>query len=426
MFNEPANVGRVVQDGARRQLSREARHRGEWQPTPRIPARPSSSSRSTARKSSTRNSPITTRRPSRSSPRTSGSRPSTQLSHRAAADGAGRKERNHHRPVRQQGDDRRPAREGRSGSKTENYDRYFPRAVPDGAKQHRAYANELLTAFAQKAYRRPLSPTRRRHGGAARRPRRSHYREPGKTFEQGVAHAMAAVLSSPRFLFKLEAPAAHALNAQCRRRRRILAGLAPLLFPVVDDARRASCWTSRPAANCASNLARAGEAHAGRSARRKSGAQFHRPVAAGARRRRHRHAIRARSSSATPARKARCATCARPGAPRTKPPPSGWPHYIDKIVDSKPEFDNDMRKAMRRETEMYFGYVIARRPPGHRAHRQRLHLRQREAGDALRHARRHRRRRCARSRFRRAARAAACSRRAARCWSRPTRTAPRP
>ena len=42
----------------------------------------------------------------------------------------------------------------------------------------------------------------------------AYYREPGKSFEQGVAHAMAAVLSSPRFLFKLEAPAAHALNAQ--------------------------------------------------------------------------------------------------------------------------------------------------------------------------------------------------------------------
>ena len=42
--------------------------------------------------------------------------------------------------------------------KTENYERYFPRAVPDGAKQRRAYATELLAAFAQKAYRRPLSP----------------------------------------------------------------------------------------------------------------------------------------------------------------------------------------------------------------------------------------------------------------------------
>jgi hypothetical protein len=37
--------------------------------------------------------------------------------------------------------------------------------------------------------------------------------------------------------------------------------------------------------------------------------------------------------------------------------------YIDKIVDSKPEFDNDMRKAMRRETEMFFGYLISENRP---------------------------------------------------------------
>ena len=40
--------------------------------------------------------------------------------------------------------------------KTENYDRFFPRAVPKGRKERRAYATEILTAFAEKAYRRPL------------------------------------------------------------------------------------------------------------------------------------------------------------------------------------------------------------------------------------------------------------------------------
>ena len=50
--------------------------------------------------------------------------------------------------------------------------------------------------------------------------------------------------------------------------------------------------------------------------------------------------------------------------------------YIDKIVDAKPEFDNDMRKAMRRETEMFFALPHLRKPSRHRAHRQRLHLRQ--------------------------------------------------
>src|SRR5690606_15072750 len=40
------------------------------------------------------------------------------------------------------------------------------------------------------------------------------YRQPGKTFEQGIAQAMAAVLSSPRFLFRIEEPVAHPATAR--------------------------------------------------------------------------------------------------------------------------------------------------------------------------------------------------------------------
>jgi hypothetical protein len=97
---------------------------------------------------------------------------------------------------------------------TENYEKYFPRPVPNGAKQRRAYASELLTAFASKAYRRPLNDAGDDTGARLAALAESFYREPGKSFEEGVAHAMAAVLSSPRFLFKLEAPAAHPVNTQ--------------------------------------------------------------------------------------------------------------------------------------------------------------------------------------------------------------------
>jgi len=96
--------------------------------------------------------------------------------------------------------------------KTKDYDRYFPRAVPKGKKERRKYAEELLTAFAQKAYRRPL--TTEDTGARLAALAEATYSEPGKTFEQGVAHAMAAVLASPRFLFRLEAPAADSLNAR--------------------------------------------------------------------------------------------------------------------------------------------------------------------------------------------------------------------
>jgi len=96
--------------------------------------------------------------------------------------------------------------------KTEGYDKFFPREVPKGKKDKRKYATELLTDFAQKAYRRPLTDedTGERLAALAE----STWNQPGKTFEQGVAHAMAAVLASPRFLFRLEAPAADSLNAR--------------------------------------------------------------------------------------------------------------------------------------------------------------------------------------------------------------------
>ena len=99
--------------------------------------------------------------------------------------------------------------------KTENYQRFFPRPVPAGRKARRAYATELLTNFASKAYRRPLADedTGARLAALAE----ATYSQKGKTFEQGVAHAMSAVLASPRFLFRLESPDVHSLNARLRR-----------------------------------------------------------------------------------------------------------------------------------------------------------------------------------------------------------------
>ena len=93
----------------------------------------------------------------------------------------------------------------------ENYERFFPRAIPHSRKAQREYASELLGAFAEKAYRRPLhdDDTGARLAGLAE----ATYTQKGKTFQQGVAHAMAAVLASPRFLFRLEAPAAQSASA---------------------------------------------------------------------------------------------------------------------------------------------------------------------------------------------------------------------
>ncbi len=92
---------------------------------------------------------------------------------------------------------------------TKNYERFFATPIPDGqGSAGRAarleYARATLSRFATKAYRRPLE------AGTAQRLAtfaESIYRQRGKSFEQGVAHAMAAVLASPHFLFRIEAPA---------------------------------------------------------------------------------------------------------------------------------------------------------------------------------------------------------------------------
>ncbi len=82
-----------------------------------------------------------------------------------------------------------------------NYARFFPREAPTGRGPRRAYARELLAAFATRAFRRPVDDeTANRLTDLAE----GIYRQPGKTFEAGIAHALVGVLASPRFLFREE------------------------------------------------------------------------------------------------------------------------------------------------------------------------------------------------------------------------------
>jgi hypothetical protein len=82
-----------------------------------------------------------------------------------------------------------------------NYRRFFPKPVPAGPAERSRYARELLAGFATKAFRRPADDetvarlTALAESVAAR---------PGQTFESGVAQAMTVVLASPRFLFREE------------------------------------------------------------------------------------------------------------------------------------------------------------------------------------------------------------------------------
>jgi len=82
-----------------------------------------------------------------------------------------------------------------------NYARFFPKAIPADAAGRRDYARELLGDFARRAFRRPVDQdTTDRLAKLAE----NVYRQPGRTFEAGVAAGMVAVLASPRFIFREE------------------------------------------------------------------------------------------------------------------------------------------------------------------------------------------------------------------------------
>jgi Protein of unknown function (DUF1592)/Protein of unknown function (DUF1595) len=82
-----------------------------------------------------------------------------------------------------------------------DYVRFFPGEVPAEAVGRRVYVRELLGKFAERAFRRPVDDaTKDRLAALAE----AISAQGGQTFEAGVAQAMAAVLSSPRFLFREE------------------------------------------------------------------------------------------------------------------------------------------------------------------------------------------------------------------------------
>ncbi|MFN0050870.1 MAG: DUF1592 domain-containing protein [Planctomycetales bacterium] len=83
-----------------------------------------------------------------------------------------------------------------------NYDRFFSRSEPPADESERLeYARHILTDFARRAYRRPAEAA---HIERLTRIAEGVFSRPEQRFEQGIAQAMTAVLSSPRFLFRLE------------------------------------------------------------------------------------------------------------------------------------------------------------------------------------------------------------------------------
>lgn len=86
------------------------------------------------------------------------------------------------------------------------YDRFFFKPdPPTDAAERLAYAREIISRFAKQAFRRPADDgTLDRLAGLAE----TTYRQPDKKFEEGIQRALIAMLSSPRFLFRIEEPEA--------------------------------------------------------------------------------------------------------------------------------------------------------------------------------------------------------------------------
>jgi hypothetical protein len=83
-----------------------------------------------------------------------------------------------------------------------SYLRVFYRGTPPASDpERRQYARDVLERFVGKAFRRPADDkTLERLVSIAE----SVYKQPDKSFEQGVSQAIVAVLASPRFLFRVE------------------------------------------------------------------------------------------------------------------------------------------------------------------------------------------------------------------------------
>ncbi len=82
-----------------------------------------------------------------------------------------------------------------------NFELFFTKDPPTDGGERRQYAQEVLGRFVQRAYRRPADEQMvARLVSIAE----TAYSQPGKRFEDGIAQAMVPVLASPRFLFRVE------------------------------------------------------------------------------------------------------------------------------------------------------------------------------------------------------------------------------
>ena len=249
--------------------------------------------------------------------------------------------------------------------------------------------------FATRAFRRPVA--RRRSIGWRHWPPASSVQE-GQTFESGIAQAMTAVLASPGFLFREERPRAALFGP----------------FPLIDEYALASrlsyfLWSSMPD----EELFRLAGDH---QLRENLPAQVTRMLADPRSEEFVRHfvgqwlqardiesvlinafAVISRDKSPTPRRRSAAARFRELSRKPAEKLTDAEKKELEEVRGSfggsfrrfrEFELNGDMRRAMRRETEMLFGHIVRERPQRARADRQRLHVPERAAGEVLRDQRR--------------------------------------
>jgi hypothetical protein len=245
---------------------------------------------------------------------------------------------------------------------TRDYAKYFPRPVPKGRDEQRAYAAELLGAFATRAYRRPLDSSKGDETAARLAAlAEATYSQKGKTFEEGVAHAMSAVLASPRFLFKLEQAAPHSVSSAVADvdEYSLASRLSYFIWSTMpDDQLLQLAAKGELRKNLQAQVVRMlADPRAENLARNFTGQWLQSRDVEGIASNPRQIILRDAGEEET-LRQLRDAFRAGDDAKAKE-----LFAKIDEIAKSKPDLDGDMRKAMRRETEMYFAYVMRENRP---------------------------------------------------------------
>jgi hypothetical protein len=207
-----------------------------------------------------------------------------------------------------------------------DYRRFFPKGEPPSSRGKRdKYAREILGDFATKAFRRPVDDeTLSRLVNLVREVNAA----PGGSFEIGISRAMMAILTSPRFLFRIE----HTDPADAAAR-----------FPRIDEYSLASrlsyfLWSSMPDEELFA-LASKGQLRA----------NLHAQVDRMLRDPKAQECVRNFTGQWLQARDVEFVPINARAVLGLGPPVHGEP---------KVDFDGDTRRAMRSETEMVFDYII--------------------------------------------------------------------